>query len=427
MAETFQAVRGMNDLLPAACARWRQAEAVLRQTAESFGYAEIRLPLLERAPLFTRAIGEVTDVVEKEMYVFEDSPGEQLALRPEGTAGCVRACLEHGLLGGQEQRLWYMGPMFRHERPQQGRYRQFHQLGVEAFGLAGPDIDAELIVLSHALWRRLGVEDCLTLQLNTLGSGEERAAYRRDLVDFLERHAAQLDEDSRRRTHRNPLRVLDSKNPQVQEVLTAAPQLLSYLGRESQAHFEGLQHLLEAAGIAYELNPHLVRGLDYYNLSVFEWVTTQLGAQGTVCGGGRYDTLVGLLGGAACPAAGFALGLERLMLLLEQHTGEVQPPGCEVYIMAVCEEAALEQMRLAQRLRAELPGVSIVSHCGGGGFRRQFRRADRSGARVGVIIGEDERRSGQAGFKDLHDPQAPQQRCAVGELAGRIRALLGHG
>ena len=316
MALSVQAVRGMNDLLPEDTSVWQQVESILRETVASFGYSEVRLPILEKTPLFCRAIGEVTDVVEKEMYTFEDRSGEMLSLRPEGTAGCVRACLEHNLIYNQEQRLWYMGPMFRHERPQKGRYRQFHQLGVEIFGLKGPDIDAEIIMLTHALWKKLGIADDLSLELNTLGTKEERKAFRDELVSYLEAHFDELDEDSKRRTHTNPLRVLDSKDPKVGEVLKGAPKLSDHFGEETKAHFEGLKALLDAAGIKYTINNRLVRGLDYYNLTVFEWVTTALGAQGTVCGGGRYDGLVEELGGTATPAVGFGMGLEVKMPML---------------------------------------------------------------------------------------------------------------
>lgn len=316
MAQSIQAIRGMNDLLPADTSVWQQVEKVLRQTVSSYGYSEMRMPIVEQTNLFCRAIGEVTDVVEKEMYTFTDRSGDSLSLRPEGTAGCVRAALEHSLIYNQEQRLWYMGPMFRHERPQKGRYRQFHQLGVEVFGLNGPDIDAEIICLTRDLWEKLGIAGEVTLELNTLGNSEERKAYKESLVKYLEAHFDDLDEDSRRRTHTNPLRVLDSKDAKVQEILKGAPVLYDFLGAESKGHFEQLQHLLTSQGINFKLNPRLVRGLDYYNLTVFEWTTTALGAQGTVCGGGRYDGLVEQLGGKATPAVGFGLGLERLMLLL---------------------------------------------------------------------------------------------------------------
>ncbi|WP_295482133.1 histidine--tRNA ligase [uncultured Succinatimonas sp.] len=420
MALSVQAVRGMNDLLPEDTSVWQQVESILRETVASFGYSEVRLPILEKTPLFCRAIGEVTDVVEKEMYTFEDRSGEMLSLRPEGTAGCVRACLEHNLIYNQEQRLWYMGPMFRHERPQKGRYRQFHQLGVEIFGLKGPDIDAEIIMLTHALWKKLGIADDLSLELNTLGTKEERKAFRDELVSYLEAHFDELDEDSKRRTHTNPLRVLDSKDPKVGEVLKGAPKLSDHFGEETKAHFEGLKELLDAAGIKYTINDRLVRGLDYYNLTVFEWVTTALGAQGTVCGGGRYDGLVEELGGTATPAVGFGMGLERLMLLLVTLGKVKAKPGVDVYIVGSGENSAKEQAMTALKLREALPGVRIMNHCGGGNFKRQFKRADKVGAKVAVVLGEAEIASGTLGIKDLRNEGSQQEY----DFAGAVAAIL---
>ena len=409
MALTVQAVRGMNDLLPEDTSVWQQVEKILRDTVASFGYSEIRLPIVEKTPLFCRAIGEVTDVVEKEMYTFEDRSGEMLSLRPEGTAGCVRACLEHNLIYNQEQRLWYMGPMFRHERPQKGRYRQFHQLGLEVFGLNGPDIDAEIILLTHTLWKKLGIDSNLTLQLNTLGTKEERKAFREELVKYLEAHFDDLDEDSKRRTHTNPLRVLDSKDPKVGEILKGAPKLSDHFGEATKAHFEGLKRLLDAAGIKYEINERLVRGLDYYNLTVFEWVTDALGAQGTVCGGGRYDGLVEELGGSATPAVGFGMGLERLMLLLVTLEKVKAKPGVDVYIVGSGEGSDVATALTAQKLRAALPQVRIMNHCGGGNFKRQFKRADKFGAKVAVVIGQEEMQKGTLGIKDLRADGSQQE------------------
>lgn len=424
MALKIQAIRGMNDLLPEDTSIWQQVESVLRQTVASYGYSEMRMPVLEQTGLFSRAIGEVTDVVEKEMYTFEDRSGDSLSLRPEGTAGCVRACLEHNLIYNQEQRLWYMGPMFRHERPQKGRYRQFHQLGVEVFGLNGPDIDAEIITLTHDLWQKLGISEALTLELNTLGSAEERANYRAALIAFLESHFDALDEDSRRRTHTNPLRVLDSKDPGVIEVLKDAPSLMDYLGGESRAHFEGLKRLLENAGIKYVINPRLVRGLDYYNLTVFEWTTTALGAQGTVCGGGRYDGLVSQLGGSDTPAVGFGLGLERLMLLLLTLNKVAVKPAVDVYVVGAGENASLYQATVSASLRAALPDVRIMNHCGGGAFKRQFKRADRLQARVAVICGEEECAARSVTVKDLRNAGAEQVTLSLDEAPAYINKLL---
>ncbi len=424
MALSVQAVRGMNDLLPADTALWQQVEKVMRETAASFGYSEVRMPLLEKTNLFCRAIGEVTDVVEKEMYTFEDRSGESLSLRPEGTAGCVRCCLEHNLIYNQEQRLWYMGPMFRHERPQKGRYRQFHQLGVEVFGLNGPDIDAEIIMLSAVLWQKFGIAEDLTLQLNTLGSSAERLAYRESLVKYLEGHKDELDEDSRRRLYTNPLRVLDSKDPGVGEVLKGAPKLMDFLGEESLQHFNGLQELLTAAGIKFEINPRLVRGLDYYNLTVFEWVTTALGAQGTVCGGGRYDGLVAELGGNPTPAVGFGLGLERLVLLLSTLQKIKAESAVDVYITGAGAGVEKAQALTALQLRSALPHAKIMNHCGGGSFKKQFRRADKLGARVAVILGENEIQQQTLTVKDLRGGDGAQVTLPCAEAAALIQRIL---
>ncbi|MBQ9275663.1 MAG: histidine--tRNA ligase [Succinivibrio sp.] len=425
MKEAIQAVRGMPDLLPEDTARWQQVESVLRECVGSFGYSEVRLPLLEKTPLFNRAIGEVTDVVEKEMYTFEDRSGESLSLRPEGTAGCVRCCLQHGLLHNQEQRLWYTGPMFRHERPQQGRYRQFHQLGVEVFGLNGPDIDAEIIALSQLIWQRLKITDSLQLQLNSLGSAQERAAYRQSLVEFLSAHQEFLDEDSRRRLNTNPLRILDSKDPKVGELLQEAPLLSDHFGSETRRHFEGLQDLLTGLGIAFTLNPRLVRGLDYYNLTVFEWVTHDLGAQGTVCGGGRYDGLVEQLGGESVPAVGFGLGLERLILLLDKLGCFTPYVQADIYVIGSGAGVELHQAAAAAKLRELLPGAKILNHCGGGSFKRQFKRADKCGATFAVILGDNEIAHNSVTIKNLREGGDEQLELPLPEAAKVMGRTLG--
>ena len=388
MSKTIQAVRGMNDLLPDAVARWQRIEAAARSVFAAYGYREIRLPLVERTELFARSIGNLTDIVEKEMYTFEDRNGESLTLRPEGTAGCVRAGIENGLLHNQVQRLWYAGAMFRHERPQKGRYRQFHQIGVEAFGVGAPDLDAELILICARLWRALGIRG-LTLELNSLGTSETRAAYRRALVAYLERHRSALDEDSQRRLEKNPLRVLDSKNPAMQQIIHNAPSLTEYLDDASRAHFGRLCEYLTSAGMAYTLNPRLVRGLDYYTGTVFEWATDRLGAQSAVCAGGRYDGLVELLGGQATPAAGFALGLERLAELLAldvSETGDNQAP--QAYLAVLDEAVRSQALKLAESLRDR--GWRIECHGGSGSLKAQLKRADKSGARFALLLGPDE-------------------------------------
>ncbi len=423
MAMSIQAIRGMNDLLPQDTSVWQQIETVLRSVVGSYGYSEVRMPVLEKTALFCRAIGEVTDVVEKEMYTFEDRSGDMLSLRPEGTAGCVRACLEHNLIYNQEQRLWYMGPMFRHERPQKGRYRQFHQLGCEVFGLEGPDVDAELIIMTAQIWKTLGIEKEVTLQLNTLGSKEERASYKKELVAFLEKNFDSLDEDSKRRTHTNPLRVLDSKDPGVIELLKKAPSLSSHFGEKTLNHFNELKALLDAAGVAYEINDRLVRGLDYYNYTVFEWVTTALGSQGTVCGGGRYDGLVEELGGTPTPAVGFGLGLERLILLLTTLDKVQAKAIADVYVIGQGSDIQKHLSLTASYLRAKLDGVRVMMHCGGGNFKKQFKKADRVGARVAVVLGDEEIAKNQVTLKDMTDKDAQQMTVALEEsieLIGRI-------
>jgi len=402
--KTLQAVRGMNDVLPEDSALWQYFERTVADLLTTYGYQQVRMPIVEPTELFKRSIGEVTDIVEKEMYTFEDRNGDSLTLRPEGTAGCVRAMLQHGLLGGGvAQKVWYNGPMFRHERPQKGRYRQFHQIGVETFNLTGPDIDAELIVLSWRLWQRLGISNAVKLELNSLGSAEDRARYRDDLVAYLQARFDQLDEDSQRRLASNPLRILDSKVPETQALLTDAPKLADYLNDEARAHFDGLRALLDEVGIPYVINPKLVRGLDYYGLTVFEWVTDQLGAQGTVCAGGRYDGLVTQLGGKPAPAVGFAMGIERLLLLIE--TLDCVPAELarqvDVYLVTLGDVAARAGLRLAEQLRDALPSLRLVVHAGGGSFKSQFKKADKSGALYALVLGEDEVAALQIGFKPL--------------------------
>ncbi len=423
VAKNIQAIRGMNDYLPADTAIWQRIEGTLKQVLASYGYSEIRLPIVEQTPLFSRAIGEVTDVVEKEMYTFEDRNGESLTLRPEGTAGCVRAGIEHGLLYNQEQRLWYIGPMFRYERPQKGRYRQFHQMGVEVFGLQGPDVDAELIMLTHRWWKALGIADHVELELNSIGSLDARANYRSALVAFLEQHKEVLDEDCKRRMYTNPLRVLDSKNPDIQTLLNDAPTLGEFLDEESREHFSGLCALLDDAGIKYRINQRLVRGLDYYNRTVFEWVTSSLGSQGTVCGGGRYDGLVEQLGGRATPAVGFAMGLERLVLLVQAVNPEFEPTRIvDVYVIASGQGVQSAAMQLAEKLRDADPALKLMTNFGGGNFKKQFARADKWGARIALVLGEDEVKAGQVVIKDLRT--GDQQTLAQSDAAATLHTLL---
>jgi len=421
MAAKIQAIRGMHDILPEQTRLWQLMEARMRGVMRRYGYREIRMPIVEVTELFKRSIGEVTDIVEKEMYSFEDRNGDGLTLRPEGTAGCVRAVIENGLLD-QPQRLWYQGPMFRHERPQKGRYRQFQQIGLEVFGLEGPDIDQEVILLTARLWQELGLEG-LELQLNTLGTPEERTHYRRDLVSYLRDHFEQLDEDSRRRLETNPLRILDTKNPTMGELVAGAPTLVQHLGEESRAHFDSLCAGLDACGVAYRINPRLVRGLDYYSRTVFEWVTDRLGAQGTVCAGGRYDGLVQQLGGRATPAVGFAMGLERLVALLdEQGFGDDAAP-LDAYLVTLGAAARQRGLKLAEELRDELPELRLLSHCGGGSFKAQFKKADRSGARFALILGEGELERGVVGVKPLRDDSG-QQEIALNDLTAFLRNAI---
>lgn len=416
MAKKIQAIRGMNDTLPEQTPVWQKLESLIRKTVSSYGYSEIRMPIVESTNLFKRSIGEVTDIVEKEMYTFEDRNGDSLTLRPEGTASCVRAGNEHGLLYNQERRLWYIGPMFRHERPQKGRYRQFHQVGIETFGIATPDIDAEVILLSARLWKALGIEQHVELQLNSLGSNEERNAYKAKLVEFLEAHQEHLDEDCKRRMYSNPLRVLDSKNEKVQAILENAPKLSDYFGDETAEHFAKLQQYLDAAGIKYVINERIVRGLDYYNRTVFEWVTTSLGAQGTICAGGRYDGLVEQLGGKATPAVGFAMGLERIILMLETLELNDDVKGdVDIYSILVGEGTDVAGLQMSELVREQLPELKMMHHCGGGNFKKQMKRADKSGAKVALIIGESELESGCVTIKDLQG-ELEQQSVAMSSL-----------
>ena len=424
MAKQIQAIRGMNDLLPTQSPVWQKVESIIRSSVSAFGYSEIRTPIVESTDLFKRSIGEVTDIVEKEMYTFEDRNGDSLTLRPEGTASTVRAGNEHGLLYNQEQRLWYMGPMFRHERPQKGRYRQFHQLGVEIYGIGTADIDAEVLMLSARLWQQLGIEEHVSLELNTLGDPAERAAYREALIAFLEQHKEKLDEDSKRRMYSNPLRVLDSKDQNVQALLADAPALNDYLGEESKTHFSTLCELLDAVGIQYTINPRLVRGLDYYNRTVFEWVTSSLGSQGTVLAGGRYDGLVGQLGGKDTPAVGFAMGLERIVLLLETlELNNDIAPEVDIYVTAMGDNCVVEAIKVAQELRQQLPTLKVMSHCGGGNFKKQMKRADKSGAQFALIIGENEIANNQVAIKPLRNNNE-QQLVTRSELVAKLAELI---
>ncbi len=412
----------MNDCLPTQSPLWQKLENTVKNVISAYGYNEVRMPIVEETNLFSRAVGEETDVVSKEMYTFDDRNGDSLTLRPEGTAGCVRSCIQNSLINRDEQRLWYMGPMFRHERPQKGRYRQFHQCGVEVFGLNGPDVDAELIMMTARLWRELGINEHVRLELNSIGSQEDRADYRTALVAFLEQHIDVLDEDCKRRMHTNPLRVLDTKNPDVQAILGDVPRLSDYLGEESKAHFAGLCELLDAAGIKYTVNERLVRGLDYYNRTVFEWITESLGAQGTVCGGGRYDGLVEQLGGKPTPAVGFAMGLERLVLMLETLELTDVRRSVDVYVVTAGEGTMMAGMKLAEQLRESVPGVRVMNHFGGGNFKKQFKRADKVGAVVALVLGENEVADNTVVLKDLAGGE--QETYNQAEVAEKIAALI---
>jgi len=408
MAKNIQAIRGMHDVLPEQTPLWQYAEKIIAEVLGAYGYSEIRLPVLEKTELFKRSIGEVTDIVEKEMYTFDDRNGDSLTLRPEGTAGCLRACLEHGLLHNQAHRLWYYGPMYRHERPQKGRYRQFIQLGVETYGMSGPDIDAELILIMDRLWKRLGIRDKVRLQLNSLGTIHERNIYRDCLIAYFQQHLDQLDEDSLRRLHTNPLRILDTKNAAMAEVVANAPELKDYLGADSAGHFSAITAILDDLGIAYELNSRLVRGLDYYSKTVFEWVTDELGSQGTVCAGGRYDSLIEQLGGKANHAVGFAMGIERLLALVETLDNLPLAKPVDAYLIRVGESAQQAGLRLAEMIRDQVPGLRLQMSVDGGNFKNQFKKADKIGADYAIILGDDEVSRGVVGIKSLRRQQEQQ-------------------
>jgi len=417
----IQSIRGMNDLVPPQSARWQIVEAIVADVLCQYAFQEVRFPILEKTELFQRTIGEVTDIVEKEMYSFEDRNGDNLTLRPEGTAGCVRARIQNGLLD-RSQRLWYTGPMFRHERPQKGRLRQFHQFGVEVFGIEGPDVDAELIAVTARIWAELGVADAVTLELNSLGTAESRLAHREALVEYLKKVRDQLDEDSLRRLETNPLRILDSKNPEIQKLIADAPSLMEFMDEDSKEHFEQLKSHLDNLGIAYRVNTNLVRGLDYYSRTVFEWVTDRLGAQGTVCGGGRYDGLVEQLGRRATPALGFGMGIERLILLVEEVNPGLFPEESEADIYVIYDEiAASEALRLAEQVRDEIPYLRVQYHCGGGSFKSQFKKADKSGANVALILGGNEMQSGEVTMKYLRDDRE-QETLSLEDLCERLRS-----
>ena len=422
LAKTIQAIRGMNDCLPTQSPLWQKVEGTVKNVISAYGYNEVRMPIVEMTHLFSRAIGEVTDVVEKEMYTFEDRNGDSLTLRPEGTAGCVRSGIENGLLYNQEQRLWYMGPMFRHERPQKGRYRQFHQCGVEVFGLDGPDVDAELIMMTARMWRELGISEHVRLELNSIGSLDARANYRTALIEYLEQYMDVLDDDCKRRLYTNPLRVLDTKNPDVQAVLGDAPKLSDYLDEESKQHFAGLCELLDVAGIEYTVNERLVRGLDYYNRTVFEWITESLGSQGTVCGGGRYDGLVEQLGGKPTPAVGFAMGLERLVLMMETLGNTDVRRSVDVYVVTAGEGTLSAGMKLAELIREQVPGLRVMTHFGGGNFKKQFKRADKVGAAIALVLGEDEVAGNTVVVKDLAGGE--QETISQAEIASKLAHLI---
>jgi len=424
VTDIIEPLRGMNDVLPEEARWWQRLEAAARSVFARYGYREIRVPLLERTSLFKRAIGEDTDIVEKEMFTFDDRDGDSLTLRPEATAGIVRAAISNGMVHNQRHRLFTLGPMFRGERPQKGRYRQFHQIDAEAFGYEGPDVDAELILLSARLWRELGISR-VRLELNSLGTDASRSAYRDALRTYFTAHAAALDADSRRRLGGNPLRILDSKNPALEPLIAAAPQLGDYLDAASREHFAGLKARLEAAGVAYVVNPRLVRGLDYYSRTVFEWTTDALGSQNAICSGGRYDGLVGQLGGTPTPAIGWALGIERIVLLMQELGLTAAAEFPHAYCVLAGATAAEQGLALAERLRDELPWLRLETDLGGGSFKAQFKRADKSGAQVAIVIGEDELARGVAAVKTLRG-DGGQQQWPLGELAGRLAQLLGH-
>ncbi|MFV2004017.1 MAG: histidine--tRNA ligase [Gammaproteobacteria bacterium] len=401
MSKFIKSIRGMHDVLPDDSHRWQAFESVIRQLMAAYGYKEIRMPLVESTDLFCRSIGEVTDIVEKEMYTFEDRNGDKLSLRPEGTASCVRAGIQHGLLYNQVQRLWYNGPMFRHERPQKGRYRQFHQFGVEAYGIDTPDIDAELILIGARLWKQLGLKG-VRLELNTLGSNQSRKEYKKVLIDYLNQHHDLLDEDSIRRLTTNPLRILDSKNPAMKDMLDNAPALMDHLDDESRQQFDKLTARLDVIGIEYTINPRLVRGLDYYCKTVFEWITDELGAQGTICAGGRYDGLVELLGGKVTSAVGFALGVERILALLESQQEQLAET-IDVYMVLLGEASEIKGLQLSEQIREHNPDIKMITHCGAGSIKSQMKKADKSGADIALILAEDELKNERLTVKYLRE------------------------
>lgn len=423
MAKTLQSIRGMHDILPEQSAAWQSLENTVRQLLARYSYQEIRTPLLELTELFKRAVGEVTDIVEKEMYTFADRNGDSLSLRPEGTASCVRAGIEHGLFYNQQQRLWYTGPMFRHERPQKGRYRQFHQVGVETFGIQGPDIDAELIALSARLWQELGIRQ-VRLELNSLGTPASRAVYRDKLIEYFSAHFDQLDEEAKQRLHTNPMRILDTKHPMTRPIADAAPSLHDYLDTESKQHFTQLCSMLDAMGIPYLINPRLVRGLDYYTRTVFEWITEELGAQGTICAGGRYDGLVKQLGGHDTPACGFAMGMERLLELMQIQAQALSANTPDIYLVLAGEAATQQGIVLAEQLRTELPKLKLQVNTGGGSLKTQMKRADKSGAPYALILGEQELAAGEIGFKPMQNATATQLSFKLTELSQQLATQL---
>lgn len=421
MSKRIQSIRGMHDVLPPASSMLRNIEHALQAVLQQYGYQEIRMPILEQTELFKRSLGEGTDIVEKEMYTFADRNGDSLTLRPEGTASCVRAGLQHGFLYGQPSRLWYTGPFFRHERPQKGRYRQFHQLGVETFGFASPDIDAELIILSQHMWGKINLPQAPKLEINSLGTSQVRQAYREKLITYLQQYESELDLDAKQRLHTNPLRILDSKNPDLKNIIQNAPSLLEHLDDESKQHFERLQELLTAANIEYSINTRLVRGLDYYSKTVFEWIVEGLGAQATICAGGRYDGLVDQLGGKPCAAAGFAIGLERLAALLEET--QLEEPIIDVYMILMGGQAELIGLALAIDIRGKLPTHSVVINCGGGSIKSQMKRADRSNARLAIILAEDEINNSTVSVKFLRE-QRDQETISQDNLVPFLNANL---
>ncbi len=420
----IQSIRGMHDVLPNEAYAWQFLESKLIDVFESYAYRELRTPVLEQTELFKRSIGDVTDIVEKEMYTFEDRNGDSLSLRPEGTASCVRAGIQHGLFHNQQQKIWYRGPMFRHERPQKGRYRQFYQMGVEAYGIPGADIEAELILLGERFWQILGVEQSVNLEINTLGSAECRQAYKAILIDYFNDHKQNLDEDSCRRLQTSPLRILDSKNPELATLIAAAPSLHDHLDENSRTHFETLCHLLDATGVSYKINHTLVRGLDYYSHTVFEWVTELLGAQGTVCAGGRYDGLVEMLGGRATPAVGFAMGLDRIKLLVEiANPGAIKKARLSAYIIMLGDNVVIDGLKLTEKLRTDVPGISIQTNMNGGSIKSQMKRADKSGADFALIVADAELKQGKVGLKNLRNDHEEQHSINYQELVEKFATV----